>query len=110
MKIKRGWKALYINGKWIHGLFELQPLDFRLYLLPIIIGRARHLFGFTFHRWGNPKTVRRETMPKCAYLSISLFYLPSIDFRIGDTKTWFWVRNENVYAWKCHRHNKRVSF
>ena len=109
--IKRGWKALYVHSKLLFCLFELQPADFRVYSFPIIIReRARHLFGFTFHRWGNPKTCRRETLPKCAYLSISLLYLPSLDFRIGNGKTWFWIRNENWYGYLCHRRNSRVSF
>lgn len=109
--IKRGWKALYIHSKLLYCLFELCHTDFRVYSFPILIReRCRHLFGFTFHRWPNPKKVGRETLPKCAYLSISLLYLPSLDFRIGNGKTWLWVRNENLYGWKCHRRNSRVSF
>jgi len=108
--IKKGWKALYIHSKLVYGMFELQPTDLRLYLFPIIISRARHLFGFTYHRWSNPKAITREALPKLAYFSISIFYMPSLDFRIGNGKSWFWVRNENLYGWKCHRHNKRVSF
>jgi hypothetical protein len=106
--IKTGWKALYINYKLLSCMFELCPVDFRVYVLPIdIFGRSRHFFGFTFHRWQNPKTVSREALPKCAYLSISLFYLPDLEFRIGNGKTWLWLRNENIFAWKIRRRNEK---
>ena len=109
--IKRGWKALYVHSKLLDCLFELYPIDFRVYAFPITIkGRARHLFGFTFHRWQNPRTVNRESVPKCSYLSFDIFYLPSLDFRIGDGKKWLWVRSENWYAYKCYKENRRKLY
>ena len=107
--IRKCWKALYINSKLIHGTFEIMPIDFRFYTFPIIIKeRCRHLFGFTFHRWEDRKTIRGKAIPKCAYLSISIFYLPSLDFRIGDGNTWLYIRNENFYGWLCYRRNQKL--
>lgn len=111
IKITKGYKALHIHSKLLFCMFEFTPVDFRFYSFAIIIKqRARHFFGFTFHRWGNPKTINREALPKCAYFSISLLYMPSLDFRVGNHKTWFWIRNENWYGYKCQRRNSRVSF
>lgn len=112
--VRRGWKALYIDNKILHCMFELSVIDFRFYFLPLIIpdkygGRCRHLFGFTFHHWNNPKKIH-GAMPKKAYLSISLLYLRSLDFRIGDGNTWLWIRNENLYAYKVHRRNRKLRF
>lgn len=44
------------------------------------------------------------------YLSINFLYLPSLDFRIGNGKNWFLIRNENWYGYKCHQQNKKVKF
>jgi len=112
--IKKGWKSFYIQGKLIYGLFELNPFDFRIYLFPIIINhQSRHLFGFTFYRWrmievNNSFFVflsRTKTVSRRCYLSISFLYMPSLDFRIGNGKTWFWIRNENIYGWIVRQKN-----
>ncbi len=109
--IFKRYKSIYIHTKLVYGVFELQPTDFRLFLFPIIMwGRSRHLFGFIFHRWNNVKAVMGSALPYRAYFSISLLYFPSLDFRIGNGKNWFWIRNENYYGWKVHRQNVRNGF
>ena len=44
------------------------------------------------------------------YLTVEFLFLPSLDFRIGDGKTWFWIRNENWYAYKIRKQNKKITF
>lgn len=67
------------------------------FVLPII-ERSRSLLGVHFYTWDKSKA---------GYLSIKLLYLPGLNFRIGNKKTWFWLRNENIYAYKCRRNNQK---
>lgn len=114
-KVKRnrfGWIGLFqtsLNWKncfqlnWCFICTELHPsIEFGFtilgFVLPII-NRGRELFGIHFYTWGKSKS---------AFLSIGLFYLPSIDFRIGNNKTWFWIRNENIYIIGCTYRNRKA--
>lgn len=62
-----------------------------------IIGH-RGLFSFHFYTW--------EKKWKSAMIGMGLLYLPFIEFRIGDGKSWWSIRCEQYYGWKLKRLNK----
>ena len=77
-------------------------------------------FGFTFLGFVIPKIKRHRSLlainfftwdgKPAGYLSIMFLYMPSIDLRIGNCKTWFWIRSENWYAYKCDKENRRKLY
>lgn len=70
------------------------------FVLPLI-ERHRSLLGINFYTWDEKPA---------GYLSINFLYLPSLDFRIGNGKTWLWIRNGNWYGYKIHKQNKKITF
>lgn len=109
---KKRWKSFYITSKLAYGVFEICPINFRLYIGCIVYNpnkHARHLFGFTFYRWQQPKNYRLVTLPNCAYFSISLLYFPALDFRIGNGQTWFYVRCEQFHWYLLKLKDKKTD-
>lgn len=91
-----------ISWRWIHS--SLHPdteFAFSLFgfILPVI-DRCRHLFFFRFFTWDKTPA---------AYLTFSFLYLPSIDFRIGNGRTWWYIRNENLHMWLCRRRTAKQA-
>jgi len=66
------------------------------FVLPVI-ERHRCLLGFHFYTWRRVK--------KCGSIGFRFFYLPELEFIIGNGKTWWYIRCQNLYAWKLHRQN-----
>lgn len=69
-------------------------MDIRKYFFPINLNsehQTRYLFGFSFYNWG-------KHYPNAYYLSIDLLFM-RFDFRIGNGKTLWWVRWEQLYSW-----------
>ena len=55
------------------------------------------IVSFRFYTW-NEK-------PAC-YVSFRILWMQYLDFRIGNSKTWFYIRCENYYAWRISKENK----
>lgn len=92
-----------IRWKWICDNWSKETefgINILRFVFPFLF-RSRALFSFHLHKWDNKPAM---------YLSIEVFFLPSLDFRIGDGKTWLWIRNENWYGYKIHKQNKKIIF
>jgi len=63
----------------------------------------RYLFLFHYYNWG-------RNHPKKMYLSFGIFYLTVLDFRIGNGKTWLWIRNENLHSFLMTRKQRNIKF
>ena len=108
IKVKYGWVGLFqtsLNWKnfiqvyWCFIHSKLHPAtDFGFSLFGFVlpcINRHRSLIAARFYTWNK--------IP-AGFMSLSILYLPSLDFRIGNGKTWFWIRCEN-YAFIRSRIN-----
>lgn len=95
-------KNCFILGwKWIHSKMHPET-EFTVTILGLvlpIIDQHRCLFGITFYTWAKTK--------RAGLLNIRILYLPSIEFRIGNGKSWLHIRNENFFKWKVMRRNKK---
>lgn len=91
-----GWCWICDN---LHPAMRFSLSIFR-FLFPFLY-RSRALFSFNIYTWD-----KRPAL----YLSVELLFLPSLDFRIGNGKTWIWIRNENWYGYKCNQRNKKIKF
>lgn len=92
-----------VRWKWICDNWSPET-EFGINILRFVfpfLYRSLALFSFHLYTWD-----KRPAL----YLSIEILFLPSLDFRVGNGETWFWVRSENLYGWKCHRRNSRVTF
>jgi len=76
----------------------LRESNFGLSILQV---KGRCLFGFSFQTC---------VKSKGCYLTFSLLYLPAIAFRIGNGRSWLYIRNENLYAYICSRKNRTLPF
>lgn len=89
-----------IRWQWIcDSLFPQTEFGVNIlrFVFPFLY-RSRALFSFHLHKWDKQPAI---------YLTIELLFFPSLDFRIGDGKTWRWIRNENWYGYKIHKQNKK---
>jgi hypothetical protein len=73
-------------------------------------GHASALFRFHFSQYRyDPLETNMQGYTTRAYISFQVLYLPSLDFRVGNGKTWLSIRSENYYAWKVNRQNKKAA-
>lgn len=92
-----------IRWKWICDNWSKETefgINILRFVFPFLF-RSRALFSFQLHKWDKKPAI---------YLSIEVLFLPSLDFRIGNGKTWLWIRNENWYGYKIHKQNKKITF
>ena len=73
-----------------------------MYILRLTNTR-RFLFLFHHYNWG-------KNNPKKMYLSFGFLFLPVLDFRIGNGKTWFWIRNEQLHHFLMLRKQRNIKF
>jgi hypothetical protein len=106
-KVKLGWIGLFQTSLNWHNVFQLHWCFIRSKLHPATefgftlfgfvlthINRHRSLISFRWYTWDEKPA---------GILSVSVFYLPDLSFRIGNGKTWFWVRCENYAFYKSKK-------
>jgi hypothetical protein len=110
IRVKLGWIGLFQTSLSLSNLFSVRwtflmtpmhpQVEFSLSILHFtlpIIDRSRSIFSLRYYTWKGDKK---------GFLSFSFLYLPDIEFRIGNGKTWLWILSENYYVWKIQRLNR----